>query len=269
MAGRGGGDRGHGRYVVVGGPGWRGRLISHAPQLGRMGARSSPPVYAARSPAPLTRGRWAALRSEPGITSARTFRGSEDDIPSGMRGWGGDGTERRRSRWSEAEAAAHPAGGEGEATAQRVGDRGGSPSGRRREGSDGTESRRLRRQPIRQEERGKRRHRESETEAVAHPAGRRGGSEGTESRRQRRRCHTAEGDPGGSRGEGEAAQRTAAHPAGGARGERRHRESASGRREERSRGAGGQTVTGVRSETWATRCDSGAVTARGVDPGGK
>ena len=228
MAGRGGGDRGHGRYVVVGGPGWRGRLISHAPQLGRMGARSSPPVYAARSPAPLTRGRWAALRSEPGITSARTFRGSEDDIPSGMRGWGGDGTERRRSRWSEAEAAAHPAGGEGEATAQGVGDRGGSRAGRRGEGS-----------------------------------------EGTESRRQRRRCHTAEGDPGGSRGEGEAAQRTAAHPAGGARGERRHRESASGRREERSRGAGGQTVTGVRSETWATRCDSGAVTARGVDPGGK
>ncbi len=149
MAGRGGGDRGHGRYVVVGGPGWRGRLISHAPQLGRMGARSSPPVYAARSPAPLTRGRWAALRSEPGITSARTFRGSEDDIPSGMRGWGGDGTERRRSRWSEAEAAAHPAGGEGEATAQRVGDRGGSPSGRRKRGRNSGTNRAQKKQSYR------------------------------------------------------------------------------------------------------------------------
>ncbi len=86
MAGRGGGDRGHGRYVVVGGPGWRGRLISHAPQLGRMGARSSPPVYAARSPAPLTRGRWAALRSELGIPSARTLRGSEGASPSDREG---------------------------------------------------------------------------------------------------------------------------------------------------------------------------------------
>ena len=133
----------------VDGPGWRGRLISHAPQLGRMGARSSPPVYAARSPAPLTRGRWAALRSEPGITSARTFRGSEDDIPSGMRGWGGDGTERRRSRWSEAEAAAHPAGGEGEATAQRVGDRGGSPSGRRKRGRNSGTNRAQKKQSYR------------------------------------------------------------------------------------------------------------------------
>ncbi|WP_290375916.1 hypothetical protein, partial [Paramuribaculum intestinale] len=35
--------------------------------------------------------------------------------------------------------------------------------------------RRQRQQPIRQEERGKRRHRESETEAAAHPAGGRGG----------------------------------------------------------------------------------------------
>jgi len=41
----------------AGGLGWRGRLISHAPQLGRPGTPlSSPPVYAARSPAPLTRG---------------------------------------------------------------------------------------------------------------------------------------------------------------------------------------------------------------------
>ena len=133
MAGGGGGGRGHGRYVVVGGPGWRGRLISQAPQLGRPGgARSSPPVYAARSPAPLTRGRWAVLRSEPGITSARTLRGSEDDIPSGMRRGGSEGTEsrsrRQRRRCHTAEGdpggsrgegeaaqrtAAHPAGGEG------------------------------------------------------------------------------------------------------------------------------------------------------------
>ena len=122
-----GGERGHGRYVVVGGPGWRGRLISQAPQLGRPGG---PPVYAARSPAPLTHGRWAALRSEPGITSARTLRGSEDDIPSGRRRGGSEGTESRRQRRrchtaegdpggsrGEGEAAqrtaAHPAGGEG------------------------------------------------------------------------------------------------------------------------------------------------------------
>ncbi|WP_290092737.1 hypothetical protein, partial [Paramuribaculum intestinale] len=59
---------------------------------------------------------------------------------------------KRRHRESETEAAAHPAGGEREATAQRVGDRGGSPSGR--------------------EERGKRGHRESEAEA-AMPYGRR------------------------------------------------------------------------------------------------
>ena len=40
------------------GLGWRGRLISHAPQLGRTGGVSLlPPVYASRSPAPLTRGR--------------------------------------------------------------------------------------------------------------------------------------------------------------------------------------------------------------------
>ena len=53
------GARGWGqeRYVRAGGPGWRRRLISQAPQLGRTGDGALlPPVYAARSPAPLTRG---------------------------------------------------------------------------------------------------------------------------------------------------------------------------------------------------------------------
>ena len=45
----------------AGDPGWRGRLISHAPRLGRPEVNDSPPpVYAARSPAPLTRGKGGA-----------------------------------------------------------------------------------------------------------------------------------------------------------------------------------------------------------------
>ncbi len=77
---------GAGRYVAAGGLGWRERLISQAPQLGRMGgALSSPPVYAARSPRPADARRWVALRSEPGITSARTLRGSEGATPSGRK----------------------------------------------------------------------------------------------------------------------------------------------------------------------------------------
>ena len=81
---------GAGRYVAAGGLGWRERLISQAPQLGRMGgALSSPPVYAARSPRPADARRWAACRSEPGIPSARTLRGSEGATPSGRRREGG------------------------------------------------------------------------------------------------------------------------------------------------------------------------------------
>ncbi|WP_290190940.1 hypothetical protein [Paramuribaculum intestinale] len=53
-----------------------GRLISHAPQLGRVRWAALPPVYASRSPASLTHG-GVACRSEPGIASARTLRGSE------------------------------------------------------------------------------------------------------------------------------------------------------------------------------------------------
>ncbi|WP_290382431.1 hypothetical protein, partial [Paramuribaculum intestinale] len=40
-----------------------------------------PPVYAARSHASLTRGRGASCRSEPGILSARTLRGSDSATP--------------------------------------------------------------------------------------------------------------------------------------------------------------------------------------------
>ncbi len=82
------------------------------------------------APTPGLRGTPVALRSEPGITSARTLRGSEDDIPSGRRRGGSEGTESRRQRRrchtaegdpggsrGEGEAAqrtaAHPAGGEG------------------------------------------------------------------------------------------------------------------------------------------------------------
>ena len=57
---------------------WAGavRLISHAPRLGRVGeSRYSPGLR--RSPPPLTRG---VTRSEPGILSARTLRGSDGVI---------------------------------------------------------------------------------------------------------------------------------------------------------------------------------------------
>ena len=50
-----------------------GRLISHAPRLGRVSGRGLTPGLR-MSPPPLTRG---VARSEPGILSARTLRGSE------------------------------------------------------------------------------------------------------------------------------------------------------------------------------------------------
>ena len=52
---------GAGRYVAAGGLGWRERLISQAPQLGRMGGGHSPLPRSTRRapPAPLTRaGGW-------------------------------------------------------------------------------------------------------------------------------------------------------------------------------------------------------------------
>ena len=115
---------GAGRYVAAGGLGWRERLISQAPQLGRRGgALSSPPVYAARSPRPADARRWVALRSEPGITSARTLRGSEDAYPSGRR------REEEREKREDGERRVHPVerqrgirGGEGGA-AERAGRR--------------------------------------------------------------------------------------------------------------------------------------------------
>ena len=56
-AGEGRGDRGQGRYVRAGDPGWRGRLISHAPRLGRTGDGAPPPdLRDALLPPPLTRG---------------------------------------------------------------------------------------------------------------------------------------------------------------------------------------------------------------------
>ena len=86
----------------VGGPGWRGRLISHAPQLGRMVMALSCPRSTRHAPtAPLTRGSGASCRSEPGILSARTLRGFDSATPSG-----------REVGWMEAMAAAHPAGHE-------------------------------------------------------------------------------------------------------------------------------------------------------------
>ena len=145
---------GAGRYVAAGGLGWRERLISQAPQLGRMGggALSSPPVYAARSPRPADARRWAALRSEPGITSARTLRGSEDAYPCGRRREerekredGGQEAERRRGRQpirqkerggegkERGRRAASPPGGEAE------GDRRAEPRSVRADGNRGSE----------------------------------------------------------------------------------------------------------------------------------
>ena len=70
------------RYVPVGGPGWRGRLISHAPELGRMVMALSCPRSTRHAPtAPLTRGSGVSCRSEPGILSARTLRGSDSATP--------------------------------------------------------------------------------------------------------------------------------------------------------------------------------------------
>ena len=90
------------------------------------GALSSPPVYAARSPRPADARRWVALRSEPGITSARTLRGSEGATPSGRR------REEREKR--EGGEPTRWGGGEGsEAGRKRRGEEGDSPSGRRRE----------------------------------------------------------------------------------------------------------------------------------------
>ena len=69
-------------YVPVGGPGWRGPLISHAPQLGRMVMALSCPRSTRHAPtAPLTRGSGVSCRSEPGILSARTLRGSDSASP--------------------------------------------------------------------------------------------------------------------------------------------------------------------------------------------
>ena len=71
----------------AGGLGWRGRLISHAPQLGRPGDASLlSPGLRGTLPRPADAWRWAAYRSEPGITSARTLRGSEDATPSDREG---------------------------------------------------------------------------------------------------------------------------------------------------------------------------------------
>ena len=83
--GGGSGDREQGRYVAVGGLSWRGRLISQAPQLGRTGCALLSPGLRGTLPCPADAWRWAALRSEPGIPSARTLRGSEDASPSGRR----------------------------------------------------------------------------------------------------------------------------------------------------------------------------------------
>ena len=84
----------------VGGPGWRGRLISHAPQLGRMVMALSCPRSTRHAPtAPLTRGSGASCRSEPGILSARTLRGSDSGSP----------VAEEKPDGSEAMAAAHPA----------------------------------------------------------------------------------------------------------------------------------------------------------------
>jgi len=67
-----------------------------------------------------------ALRSEPGITSARTLRGSEGATPSGRR------REEREKR--EGGEPTRWGGGEGsEAGRKRRGEEGDSPSGRRRE----------------------------------------------------------------------------------------------------------------------------------------
>jgi len=77
----------------VGGLGWRERLISHAPQLGRTGGVSLlPPVYASRSPAPLTRGRrWRAapnrgfrLPARSAAPRASTPSGGEESEARGL-----------------------------------------------------------------------------------------------------------------------------------------------------------------------------------------
>ncbi len=44
------------------------------------------PVYAARSHRPAEARQWASCRSEPGILSARTLRGSDGGSPSGRGG---------------------------------------------------------------------------------------------------------------------------------------------------------------------------------------
>ncbi|WP_304736576.1 hypothetical protein, partial [Paramuribaculum intestinale] len=45
-----------------------------------------PPVYAARSHRPADARQWVSCRSEPGILSARTLRGSDSANPSGRGG---------------------------------------------------------------------------------------------------------------------------------------------------------------------------------------
>ncbi len=95
------------------GLGWRGRLISHAPQLGRTGGVSLlTPVYESHSPAPLTRGRrWRAtpnrgfrLPAPSGAPRALTPSGGERrEVVSGNRSRGdsardagGEGRSRGR-----------------------------------------------------------------------------------------------------------------------------------------------------------------------------
>ena len=58
-----------------------------------------PPVYAARSHRPADARQWASCRSEPGILSARTLRGSDSGSP----------VAEEKPDGSEAMAAAHPA----------------------------------------------------------------------------------------------------------------------------------------------------------------
>ena len=59
------------------GLGWRGRLISHAPQLGRTGGAGTYPGLRVTLPCPADAWQGVTCRSEPGILSARPLRGSE------------------------------------------------------------------------------------------------------------------------------------------------------------------------------------------------
>ena len=76
------------RREVVGGAlcawsvlGLRGRLISHAPQLGRMVMALSCPGLRGTLSRPADARQWASCRSEPGMLSARTLRGSDSGSP--------------------------------------------------------------------------------------------------------------------------------------------------------------------------------------------